>query len=258
MKRVLCLLVVSFLAFSFSLSFAGEITIYVVGTMSYIIDDIIKAYKSKYPQDNIKVVTGSAGKGFNQIVNGAPYDIFILADMEYPNKLKQKGYAISQVIPYGIGKPVIWTRKDSGIDLSKGIKVVLDEKVKKIAIPNWELALFGKAAKECLEYYKLWDKVKDKLVIGENINQTIYFVQTGATEIAFVSLPLIMHKSIKNTGNYYILPDECHNPVIHGYVMLKHATVDRETYETAKRFFDFMKSKEVKNILKSYSYIEVD
>ncbi|MGB9760994.1 MAG: molybdate ABC transporter substrate-binding protein [Caldimicrobium thiodismutans] len=256
MKKLLQILVAFYLTFSFS--FAGEITVYAIGTMSYIINDIIKAYKSKYPQDNIKVVTGSAGKGYNQIVNGAPYDIFISADMEYPNKLKQEGYAISQVIPYGIAKPVIWTKKDSGIDLSKGINVVLDENVKKIAIPNWDLALYGKAAKECLEYYKLWDKVKSKLVIGENINQAIQFAQTGAADIAFVSLPLIMHENIKNTGNYYILPDECHSPVIHGYVMLKHANTDKETYETAKRFFDFMKSKDVKNILKNYGFIIVD
>ncbi|MGB9732274.1 MULTISPECIES: substrate-binding domain-containing protein [Calditerrivibrio] len=81
-------------------TFAGDIKVFAVGTLSYIIDELVKAYNMKYPNDMVKIIIGSAGKGYNQIENGAPYDIFLSADMEYPENLKKKGFAISDVKPY--------------------------------------------------------------------------------------------------------------------------------------------------------------
>ena len=253
MKKVVFALLT---VFSFiNLTFAAEIRVFAVGTLSYVIDELIKAYNQKYPNDTVKVTIGSAGKGYNQIINGAPYDIFLSADMEFPEKLKKQGFTISDVKPYAIGTPIIWTRKDSGIDLSKGINVVLDPNVKKIAIPNPDLALFGKAAKECLEYYKLWDKVKNKLVLAETVNQALAFADSKASEIAFLSLQLVKYEKVENTGNYYILPSECHSPVIFGYVLLKNASENSERLEAAKRFFNFIKSPEAKSIFKKYDFI---
>ncbi|MGC8942443.1 MAG: molybdate ABC transporter substrate-binding protein, partial [Sulfurihydrogenibium sp.] len=131
MKKLLSLFITLLLALKV---YAGEITVYAAADLTYAMEEILKVYKQKYPQDNIKVIYGSSGKAYNQIVNGAPYDIFFSADLGFVEKLKQQGLTASDIRPYAVGRIVLWTRKDSGIDVSKGINVVLDPKVNKIAI----------------------------------------------------------------------------------------------------------------------------
>lgn len=252
MKRVLGLVVVLLLAFKV---YAGEITVYNAADLVYAMEEIGKLYKQKYPQDNVKMIFGSSGKGYNQIVNGAPFDIVFSADMRYVEKLKQQGLTASEVKPYAIGRIVIWTRRDSGIDVSKGTNALFDNKVKKIAIANWEHAPYGVAAKECLEHYNLFDKVKDKLVFGENISQTAQYIQTGAADIGFLALSIAKSEKLQKEGNYYLLPATCHKEIKQGYAILKHATKDKETYETAKRFYDFIQTPEARKIFIKYGFV---
>ncbi|PMP76072.1 MAG: molybdate ABC transporter substrate-binding protein [Sulfurihydrogenibium sp.] len=252
MKKLLSLVITLFLALKV---YAGEIIVYAAADLTYAMEEILKVYKQKYPQDNIKVIYGSSGKGYNQIVNGAPYDILFSADLGFVEKLKQQGLTASDIRPYAVGRIVLWTRKDSGIDVSKGINVVLDPKVNKIAIANWEHAPYGRASKECLEYYKLFDKVKDKLVLGENISQTAQFIQTGAAEVGFIALSLAKSEKLQKEGVYYLLPANCHKEIVQGSAILKHATTDKERFETAKRFFDFVQSPEARKIFVKYGFV---
>jgi len=234
---------------------AAEITVYAAADLTYAFTEIEKVYENKFPKDKLKIIYGSSGKGYTQIINGAPYDIVFSADMGYVEKLKQQGYVISEVRPYAVGRIVLWTLKNSSIDISKGINAILDPKVNKIAIANWEHAPYGIAAKECLEHYKLFDKVKNKLVLGENINQTAQYVETGAADVGFLALSIAKSDKLMREGGYYLLPDTCHKQILQGAGILKNASSDKKKLETAKRFFDFMSTPEARKIMIRYGFV---
>jgi len=234
--------------------FAGQITVYAASDLVYSFGEIKKIYEKQNPQDKIRIIFGSSGKGYHQILKGAPYDIFFSANIKYVKLLKEKGLTKSKIILYAKGKIGIWSRKDSGIDLSKGIYVVLNPEVKKIAIANWEHAPYGQAAKECLEYFNLFKKIKKKLVIGENISQTAQFVEIGAADIGFIAYSLAKSDKLQNEGNFYLLPKKCYKTIKQGAVILKHASLNKERYNTALRFFRFIKSKDCKKIMKKYGF----
>lgn len=253
MLKVIYAVVLTFILLS--KSFSGEITIYAASDLTYAFTEVEKIYQQNYPKDKLKVIYGSSGKGYSQILNGAPYDMFFSADMEYVKKLKNQGLAISEPKPYAVGRIVIWTRKDSGINVNEGINVVLNPAVKKIAIANWEHAPYGVAAKQCLEYYNLFDKVKNKLVLGENINQTAQFVQTANADIGFLALSVAKSETLQKQGIYYTVPANCHKEIVQGYAILKHATTSKESLETAKRFEEFIGSAEARKIFIRYGFI---
>ncbi len=237
-----------------AVSFAGEINIYAASDLVFAFKELKKVYKEKYPQDRIRVIFGSSGKGYSQIVNSAPFDIIFSANELYVKKLEEKGLTISPIKLYAYGKIVLWTRKDSGIDVKKGINVLLDKKVKKISIANWKHAPYGVAAKECLEYYNLFEKVRDKLIIGENIAQTAQYAESGAADVGIIALSLALSDRLKREGIYYLLSEKCYSPIRQAYAILKHAKEDKERFDTAMRFFNFISSKEAKKILKKYGF----
>lgn len=237
-----------------SLSFAGEINIYAASDLVFAFKELKKAYKEKYPQDRIKVIFGSSGKGYSQIINSAPFDLIFSANEAYVKKLQERGFTVSPVKLYAYGKIVLWSRKDTGINIEKGIKALLDKKVKRISIANWKHAPYGVAAKECLEYYNLFKKVRNKLIIGENIAQTAQYAESGAADIGIIALSLALSNRLKKEGNYYQLSEKCYRPIHQAYAVLKHAEEDKERFNTAMRFFNFISSKEAKEILKKYGF----
>jgi molybdate transport system substrate-binding protein len=235
-------------------AYGKEITIYSASDLVYAFSEIKKIYEKKYPQDKLRIIFGSSGKGYHQALNGAPFDIIFSANMKYVELLKQKGIAISDVVPYAYGKIGIWTRKDSNIDLSRGIEVVLSPDVKKIAIANWEHAPYGAASKECLEHYKLFKEVKKKFVIGENISQTAQFAEIGAADIGFIAYSLAKSEKLEKKGKFYLLPDSCHKPIKQGMAILKHSQQNKGKYQTALRFFNFMQTEKVRKIMAKYGF----
>lgn len=236
-------------------SYAGSITVYAAADLVYAFKEIIHVYKQKYPEDEVKVIFGSSGKGYHQIIEGAPYDIVFSADMGYVEKLQENGLTVSKPKPYAVGRIVVWTRRDSGVSLKDGINSILSQKVNKIAIANWEHAPYGIAAKQCLEYYKIFDKAKDKFVLGENINQTAQYVQTGAADIGFLALSIAKSDTLVKSGIYYILPESCHKQILQGYAILKNANKSKATLETAKRFEEFISTQEARNIFIKYGFV---
>ncbi|WP_457642496.1 molybdate ABC transporter substrate-binding protein [Persephonella sp.] len=233
--------------------YAGEINIFAASNLSYVFDKIVDIYKKKNPDDRVKVIYASSGKGFNQIVNGAPFDIFFSANMSYAIKLYDKGYAITKAEPYVLGRIVLWTRKDSGIDVSKGLHVLLDPEIEKIAVANWDLAPYGQAAKECLIKNRIFEEIRNKIVIGENITKTAQYVEFGAADIGFIALSLAKSKKLKEKGKYYLIPSDCHSPIKQGYVVLKHAE-EKNRVKTVLRFINFLKTEKIKELLKKYGY----
>ncbi len=242
------------LCFLFLKAYAGQINIYAASDLVFALEEIKDIYNEKYPEDKIRIIYGSSGKGFNQVVNGAPYDLIFSANISYVEKLKKYGFVISPIKLYAFGRIVLWTRKDTGIDVSKGVGVLLDRDVRKIAVANWKHAPYGVAAKECLEFYGIFDRIKDKLVIGENISQTAQYAQTGAADVGIVALSLAKSKLMENSGKYVLLTYKCHSPIKQAFAILKHAKEEEERLKTAERFFKFINTTISRKILKKYGF----
>jgi len=231
--------------------FAGQVTITAASDLQYAMKDIIAAFESKNQGDTVAAVYGSSGKAFSQIENGAPYDMFFSADISYPEKLKQSGMAISEPKPYAIGRITLWVTKQSGLDVRNGMKLLTDPRVKKIAIANPEHAPYGRSAKETFEHYKLYDNIKNKLVLGENIQQTAQFVQTGAADAGMIAYSLVLAPVLAKEGNYYLIPATAHKPIVQGYVRLKPAINNG----CATKFEQFIGSPAARVIFKKYGFI---
>ncbi len=229
---------------------AGEISVTAASDLQYAMKDIIAAFEKTNPTDKVSAVFGSSGKAVSQIENGAPYDLFFSADISYPEKLRASGAAISTPKPYAVGRIVVWVTKQSGLDVRKGIKVLLDPRVKKIALANPVHAPYGKIGKEVMEHYGIYGKLQDKLVLGENIQQTAQFVETGAADAGLVAYSLALAPALASVGNYFLVPSEAHNPIVQGYVLLKPASGNA----TAAKFEAFIASPAARVIFRKYGF----
>jgi molybdate transport system substrate-binding protein len=243
-------LFLALILFAASPLFAGEFTIYAASDMQYAMKEIVAAYKNAHPNDEAKIVFGASGKGYTQIQNGAPYDLYFSADMGYVNKLEKEGLTITPVKMYAVGRIGLWARKDAGIDVSKGIDALFDPKVMKIAVANWEVAPYGVAAKNVMLHYGVFEKVKDKIVLGENVSQTLQYIQTGAAEIGFVPHSLALSENAKKDGVFQLLPANTHNEIKQGYAVLKNANGNSAVME----FYKFIETSDVRKILDKYGF----
>jgi molybdate transport system substrate-binding protein len=234
----------------FSFSRAELIRIFAAADLQYALTEIAKLYQKEYPQDKVELIFGSSGKGTAQIRNGAPYHLFFSANMKYVQVLYKEGYIITKPKPYSIGRLVVWVRKDANLDPSKFPQVLLDPKVRKVALANWEHAPYGKAAKEVLENYGIFDRIKNKLVFGENVSQTASFVYSGSADVGLIPLSLAVSENMKKEGTYWLLPEDKHEPIVQGYGITKVG----ENSQGAKRFYEFVLSPKAKEILKKYGF----
>ncbi|MEW6655839.1 MAG: molybdate ABC transporter substrate-binding protein [Aquificota bacterium] len=240
-----------FLFVFFGLVKAEVIRVYAAADLQFALRELADLYMKKYPEDKIELIFGSSGKGFAQIKAGAPYHIFFSADMKYVEELYREGYAITKPKPYAIGRIVLWTRKDSGLDPSKFPEVLLDPRVKRIAIANWEHAPYGRASKEILEAYGVFQKVKDKLVIGENIAQTASYIRSGAADLGFIALSLAKAPELERVGRYWLVPEDKHERILQGYVITK----EGQKVVGARRFYEFVASTEARKVFVKYGFL---
>src|SRR5438105_9785553 len=152
-----------------------ELTIAAASDLQPVMKAIVTRFE-KETGSKTKITYGSSGNFFAQLQNGAPFDVFLSADVEYPKKLEAAGLTEpGGLYEYATGKIVLWVPNSSPLDLKRGLKVLLDPQAAKIAIANPQHAPYGKAAVAALEHEKIYDQVKPKLVLGENIAQTAQF-----------------------------------------------------------------------------------
>ncbi|MGP8214373.1 MAG: molybdate ABC transporter substrate-binding protein [Bacteroidia bacterium] len=243
-------ILVAFILLAFTVIPPGQkITVVAAANLEPALDSIISVFKIQNPATDVEVIYGASGKFFEQISNDAPFDIFLSADIDYPNKLKEKGMAISEVKTYAVGQLVIWSKK---IDPTvKQMNSLLDIGISKISIANPVTAPYGEKAVECMKFYKVYDKVQNKLVYGENITQAAQFLTSGSADIGIIALSLALSPAMqKEGGKYYILPDNSHAPLEQGCVVLKHA----QGNASATDFYNFISSTQAVDILKYYGY----
>ena len=249
-KRVL--LAVAFLAILVraGTGWAQEITVAAASDLQFAFQEVAARFQHN-SGISVKLIFGSSGNFFTQIQNGAPFDLFFSADSEYPQKLEAAGLAEPGTIyEYAVGKIVLWTPKESKLDLSRGLAVLLDAGVKKIAIANPEHAPYGRAAVSALQHEKIYEKVRDKFVLGENISQTASFVASGSAEIGIVALSLAMTPSMQERGKYVEIPSEDYPPIREAAVLL----TSSKQKAAAQQFLDYVKSPAIIELLKTYGF----
>jgi molybdate transport system substrate-binding protein len=244
----LCLFVVM----SVNLAVAEEITIAAASNLNFAFRDIATEYE-KASGNQVRLTFGSSGNFYAQIQNGAPFDLFFSADLEYPQKLEEAGLTVSgSLYQYAIGRIVVWTGHESRIDVTKGIEALRKPTVKKVAIANAKLAPYGRAAVAAMEYFKVYDQVKAKLVLGENISQAAQFIESGACDIGIIALSLAVTPAMKSKGVYWEIPAEAHLPLEQAVVILKSS----KQQEFAKQFLAFVKGEQGQEIMKRNGFLQ--
>ncbi len=200
----------------------------------------------------VRLIFGSSGNFFSQIENGAPYDLFLSADVSYPEKLQAaRLIEPGSLTPYAIGNIVLWAPSKSSVDVSKGLSVLADRNVKKIAIANPSHAPYGRAAEAALKKAGLWDKVSPKLVIGENISQAAQFVQSGNADVGILALSLVLAPAMKGQSRYFEIPQKLYPPLRQASVILKSSSHKQQ----AKAFVEFMRGPQAIAVLKQYGFV---
>jgi len=229
---------------------AEEITVAAAADLQYAMQDLSALFEKSNPDTKLQVTYGSSGNFVTQIKSGAPFDLFLSADTKYAEALSKEGFAKTAPKIYAIGRIVLWTRKDSGVDLRKKLEALIDPKVQTIAIANPQHAPYGQRAKQALVHYQLWKRVEKKLVLGENVAQAAQFLLTGNAQVGIISLSLAQSPPLKGSGYYYQIPDEAYEPLEQAYVVLKGS----EKKAGVLAFAKFLEGKEAQKVLKRYGF----
>jgi molybdate transport system substrate-binding protein len=196
---------------------AARITVAAAADLKFAMDEIVSAFLVENPADAVETVYGSSGRFFAQIQQGAPYDLFFSADIQYPRELAKAGLAGSAVQAYARGRLVLWS-PDPGV-LRRGLEGLGDAGVRRIAIANPRHAPYGKRAEEALRAAGLWARVEGKLVYGENVAQTAQMVQSGNAQAGLIALSLALSRELGRHGGYLLLPESLHAPLEQGFVL---------------------------------------
>jgi len=229
---------------------AEEITVAAAADLQFALKDVSARFE-KQTGNKVNLIFGSSGNFFSQIQNGAPFDVFFSADLDYPRKLEAAGQAEPHTLyQYATGKIVVWVRNDSKLDLSKGLAVLLDPSINKISIANPAHAPYGRAAMAALDHEKLSEKLKDKFVLGENVSQAAQFIDSGSAEVGIIAMSLAVAPAMKEKGRYVEIPAEFYPPLQQGCVVL--ASSKKKT--TALAFVEFLKKDEIADLLKTFGF----
>jgi molybdate transport system substrate-binding protein len=248
--RKLSLTAVLVIAFTSQLCAAQEITVAAAADLQFAMQDVAARFE-KETGKTVKLIYGSSGNFFQQIQNGAPFDMFFSANLDYPQKLEAAGLTEQgSFYQYAKGKIVIWVRNESKLDLSSGMQALLDPSVKKIAVANPQHAPYGQAAVAALQNQKIYEKVKDKFVLGENISQTASFVVSGSADVGIVALSLALSPNMKGKGRYAELPAGEYPPIEQGCVIL----ATSKNKEIARQFLSFFRTSAIADVLKTYGF----
>ena len=229
-----------------------QVTVAAASDLKFAFEEIAAEFQKRHADVKVQAAYGSSGNFFAQISNKAPFDMFLSADMEYPRKLVDQGLAAKETeFLYGVGHIVIWVPNASLLDLDKlGIAALLDPSVKKIAMANPKHAPYGRAAEAALKKLGVYDKVEDKLVLGENIAQTAQFVQSGSVDIGIVALSLAVAPAMKDTGRYWEIPVDAYPKMDQGGVVLSSS----KDPDAAGELRTFITSAQGKAIFKKYGF----
>lgn len=247
--RTIRLIIVALLMMCAPSLWAQPVTIAVAANMKDAFMEINTAFRAT-GKSELRVVFGSSGNFTAQIMNGAPYSLFIAADEHFPLELYKSGKAVDEGAIYAIGKLAIIAKKSMNLSSAAGRADIAAAitKANKVAIAKPELAPYGKAAVQYLKSEGLWDLAKDKLIYGDNIGVATMYVASGAADIGFTALSLAMSPELTKTTSYSTLNHSFYEPIKQRMILMKNAPVK------AVDLYRFMQSAQAKSILHKYGY----
>jgi len=237
-----------FLLIFSSLIYAKTINIAVAANVSYAMQDLKKEFYKLYPDIKVRVTLGGSGKLVAQIKNGAPYSVFMSANMKYPEALYKANIAITKPLVYAQGGLAYFSNKKQ--DFSKGIKLLTTPNIRKISIANPKTAPYGKASIEALKNANIYNKIRKKLIYSESISQCVSYAMV-ATDIGLIAKSSLYSKKMKRYKkgvNWIEIDSKLYTPIKQGIVLLKDD-------DSAKKFYNFIFSSKAQQIFKHYGYL---
>lgn len=246
MKKLLLVLSLGLISLN-----AGTINIAVAANVSYAIETIKKEFNKVHPNIKVNVTLGSSGKLTAQIKNGAPYELFMSANMKYPEALYNDKIATTRPVVYAQGSLAYLSIKQQ--DFTKGIDLLESSSIKRIAIANPKTAPYGKAAVEAMKNAGVYKNLVNKFVYAESISQTVSYAVT-ATDIGFIAKSALYSPNMahfKAGINYADVDSKLYTPISQGIVLLK----SRKKTNEAKEFYDFILSSKAKKIFNDFGYL---
>jgi molybdate transport system substrate-binding protein len=228
---------------------AGEVNAAVAANFQKPMEEIVAEFQ-KETGHTVKLSFGSSGKFTSQIKEGAPFDVFLAADVKNPKLLEEEGLAVKDTrFVYALGKLVLWSAQPGFVD-GKGA-VLSKGKFNKVSYADPKLAPYGLAAQEALQKLKLWDGIQSKMVTGDSIGQAYQFIASGNAELGFIVLSQIIKDGKVSEGSYWIVSPDLYNPIEQSAVLLSKA----KDSEAAKALLVYLKgNKKALAVIEKYGY----
>lgn len=227
----------------------GSLTIAAASDLQLVLPELT----ARFERDTgitISVSYGSSGTLFAQVQNGAPYDLFFSADVDYPRRLGASRHADAGTLyVYAIGRLVLWTRNDTGIDIRRGMAVLEDARVRRIAIANPAYAPYGRAAVAALRSAKLYDAVRARIVMGENASQTAQLADSGNADVAIIGSAHALSPALRGSGVYWEIPATAHPPIEQAAV-----AVGSRNRDAARRFLAYVKRPDSQALFQRFGF----
>lgn len=224
-----------------------KLTIATAANMQFAMEDLAQVFTQE-TGINCEVISGSSGKLTAQTKEGAPFDIFVSADMKYPDELFQSGFTHGEPKIYAFGKLILLTMHEN---IKPSLDVLKDDRIKHIAVANPKTAPYGVATLEVLKKYELQDSLKEKFVFGESVSQTNQFILSKVAEIGFTAKSVVKSKNMRGKGNWIEIDENLYTPIAQGIVILNNRDNKRNE---AQKFQVFLFSEKGKEILNKFGY----
>ncbi len=213
----------------------------------------VKALEPLFEEEtgvDVEFIVSSSGKLTAQILQGAPYDLLVSADLKYPYTLEQEGQTGGPVRPYALGTLVMWTKK--GAPLDADLRFLTDPSIRKIAIANPKTAPYGEQTINILKYFGIYEQVASKLVFGESIAQTNQYIISGACELGFTAKSVVLSPEMEGQGQWIDIDEKAYSPIVQGMVVTSYGQEHHR--ESSTLFYNFMLGPRAREVLTRYGY----
>jgi molybdate transport system substrate-binding protein len=228
----------------------AQLTVAAASDLQTVMPEMAERFRVASGQ-TLRIAYGSSGQFVSQIQNGAPFDVLLSADLDYVRQLVASGHADADtVLPYANGRLAIWARHDRQIDVSRGLAALTDPRVRRIAIANPAHAPYGRAAVSALQHAALYDSLRGRLVLGENIAQAAQFVESGSADVGLIALSLAISPALRAVGAYVEVPADAYPPIRQGAVVVARSA----NKANARQFLAFLASRDSVALLQSFGF----
>ena len=228
---------------------AEKLRVAAAANLRFVLKDL-KADFEKKGSVNLEIIIASSGKLYSQIINGAPYDVFLSADMKFPNTLFEQNLAAEKPSVYALGTLIIWSKKIR--DLSDGMACLMRDDIRKIAIASNKNAPYGVAALESLKSAKIFKQIESKLVYGESVSQVNHYTNSETVDVGLTNKSVVLSR-MKGEGVWYDVADSLYSPIQQGIIITNYGELHHS--RESRSFLNYLFSDSAQEILANYGYL---